>query len=403
VSDLKSYVYHGRPLDRRTPRRSAHRPHRTFLALALVASVPSMPAAANIKFNLDYTYDTNGFFSAHPQAKAALTLAAQNFSDRIRDSLIAIPPGGGTWTAIFGDPGGGPNKEIDDLEVPQDTVTVFAGGYPGGIGGPGGYRTFGVPSFYEAIVSRGQAGALAKPATDFGPWGGCAIFPSEINWSFALGAAPAKSQFDFYSFAIDQFAWVLGFGYADSWKSRVTNGVFHGPTAGVIAVAPSGIQWVSGTKGVVGTALQEAAMTPSLMPGVRLRFSSTDWAGMADLGWSLARPGDANADGRIDFTDLVALAQNYNISDGRRRWAQGDFNFDGNVDFNDLVILAQNYNTTLPSAPLDLGTTQFQVDFAGAITHLPEPGGLAAIGLMLRSIGLRPQRRGRGPCHLRRH
>jgi hypothetical protein len=53
-------------------------------------------------------------------------------------------------------------------------------------------------------------------------------------------------------------------------------------------------------------------------------------------------PGDANADGRTDFLDLVALAQNYGQSG--RTWAQADFTGDGVTDFNDLVVLAQNYN-----------------------------------------------------------
>ena len=61
---------------------------------------------------------------------------------------------------------------------------------------------------------------------------------------------------------------------------------------------------------------------------------------------SSAYPGDANHDGKVDFNDLVPLAQNYNVTDGARTWEQGDFTGDGKVDFNDLVILAQNYNTT---------------------------------------------------------
>jgi hypothetical protein len=60
--------------------------------------------------------------------------------------------------------------------------------------------------------------------------------------------------------------------------------------------------------------------------------------------------GDANLDTTVDFTDLVALAQNYNTLDGNRVWTEGDFTYDGNVDFSDLVKLAQNYNTSLPSA-----------------------------------------------------
>jgi hypothetical protein len=60
--------------------------------------------------------------------------------------------------------------------------------------------------------------------------------------------------------------------------------------------------------------------------------------------------GDANRDKNVDFLDLAALAQNYNVSGGRT-WAQGDFNGDGNVDFLDLARLAQNYNRTLADPP----------------------------------------------------
>jgi hypothetical protein len=58
--------------------------------------------------------------------------------------------------------------------------------------------------------------------------------------------------------------------------------------------------------------------------------------------------GDATRDRKVDFNDLVKLAQNYNTTG--KVWPDGDFNGDGNVDFNDLVILAQNYNTALPAA-----------------------------------------------------
>jgi probable HAF family extracellular repeat protein len=46
--------------------------------------------------------------------------------------------------------------------------------------------------------------------------------------------------------------------------------------------------------------------------------------------------GDANHDRKVDFTDLVPLAQNYNRSSGAT-WSQGDFDGDGAVNFGDLV------------------------------------------------------------------
>ncbi len=58
--------------------------------------------------------------------------------------------------------------------------------------------------------------------------------------------------------------------------------------------------------------------------------------------------GDANRDRRVDFSDLVALAQNYNQPS--RTFSQGNFNYDGGVDFLDLVMLAQRYEGGLAAA-----------------------------------------------------
>jgi hypothetical protein len=63
-----------------------------------------------------------------------------------------------------------------------------------------------------------------------------------------------------------------------------------------------------------------------------------------------ARNGDANGDGTVNFTDLVALAQHYGATG--QFWYTGDFTYDGTVSFPDLVILAQNYNATLASSPV---------------------------------------------------
>src|SRR4029078_3259402 len=39
--------------------------------------------------------------------------------------------------------------------------------------------------------------------------------------------------------------------------------------------------------------------------------------------------GHATIDGVVDFNDLVKIAQNYNVTDGQRRWTQGDFTYNG--------------------------------------------------------------------------
>lgn len=57
--------------------------------------------------------------------------------------------------------------------------------------------------------------------------------------------------------------------------------------------------------------------------------------------------GDANHDHVVNFTDLVILAQNFNLTG--KNFSQGNFNYsgDGKVDFADLVILAQKYGSAM--------------------------------------------------------
>ena len=63
-------------------------------------------------------------------------------------------------------------------------------------------------------------------------------------------------------------------------------------------------------------------------------------------------PGDANLDGKVNFSDLLVLAQNYGKTDVG--WIGGDFDGSGKVDFSDLLVLAQNYGAapTAGAAPV---------------------------------------------------
>lgn len=55
----------------------------------------------------------------------------------------------------------------------------------------------------------------------------------------------------------------------------------------------------------------------------------------------LLLPGDANADGRVNFADLLIFAQNYGKTGAA--FSQGDFTGDGAVTFADMLIFTQNY------------------------------------------------------------
>jgi hypothetical protein len=88
-------------------------------------------------------------------------------------------------------------------------------------------------------------------------------------------------------------------------------------------------------------------------------------------------PGDANLDGKVNFTDLLILAQHYGLKTGQAV-GTGDFNADGGVGFDDLLVLAQNYG---------------KMSAAPAVTPVPEP---TAIGLfMLLAVGTTSRRRRR--------
>jgi hypothetical protein len=83
-----------------------------------------------------------------------------------------------------------------------------------------------------------------------------------------------------------------------------------------------------------------------------------------------ARIGDANADGLVDFPDLLVLAQNYGQL-AANGWSSGDFDADGLVDFPDLLALAQNYGQS---------GVAFDNDWALAQSMVPEPTSLAVAG-----------------------
>jgi len=373
------------------------------------------PAAlAKITIDLDYSLDAsnNNFFnsgtSTGQAARAAMSAAAHVYEDRLLDNLTAITPGGiNTWTTNFTNPGNGQaGWAITDVPIAANTIKVYVAGRSLGgaigLGGPGGFSGNGDDPFKAALQFRGQANA---PSTDFGPWGGSISFDNSVPWSFDL-SVPVAGKNDFLTAATHELAHVLGFGTSPSWKNRLTATVtpfgkvqYVGPFTGPKAVALYGgnvplevppAQQSSSDPVInaahfnfniaskVGSITQETIMDPDITIGTRKKVTVLDWAALDDIGWDLARPGDANADGNVDFADLVTIAQNYGASDGQHRWSQGDFNYDGNVDFADLVSIAQNYGTSGPLAAegTPVGPAIFNADWQAAqafAAEVPEP------------------------------
>jgi hypothetical protein len=102
-----------------------------------------------------------------------------------------------------------------------------------------------------------------------------------------------------------------------------------------------------------------------LLPDGRFTLS-VNTAGVSDLAGNSPAPaslnfkqlaGDADDDNAVGFSDLVALARNYNTTNPSPLFSEGDFNYDNLVDFADLVILARNYGSSLPlPRPASMGS-----------------------------------------------
>ena len=93
-------------------------------------------------------------------------------------------------------------------------------------------------------------------------------------------------------------------------------------------------------------------------------FNGTVDIGAYEYGSSI--PGDADGDGKVDFTDLVLVARHYGQSNVT--WSQGDFNGDGSVGFDDLLIVARNYGKSVSTT-----TAAAAVQAASAAVEVRQP------------------------------
>lgn len=107
---------------------------------------------------------------------------------------------------------------------------------------------------------------------------------------------------------------------------------------------------------------------------------------------ALTLKGDTNLDRVVNFPDLLALAQSYDLAGG---WKNGDSNRDGQVGFEDLLALAQNFGSTfLADGTIvtdELMHNSFQHQWTQALSVIPEP---ASLGLLAMAGAAMLRRRG---------
>ncbi len=374
-----------------------------------VSVVSSLAPSISILF--DDSHDTSGFFAANPAAKTVLEEAGQILGSQLHDALAAIvPSGGNSWSVSLLDPShptSGTGLTIDNPTIPANTIVIDVGGFTST---PGVFSTFwGLPGYsYQGstewgnlIASRGQSGALASPATDFGPFGGAIAFGSGTNWSFSgTGGTPGPGQYDFLTAALEDLGNLLGIGTAASWAAQV-NGSHqltgpHAEAANSGAPVPLASSNTFFASGLLSNG-NEPAMDGAISTGSRKAFTSLDWAALQDVGWTIdnlvvtaqppptiSAPGTGfgltvsaeDPTGHLDptFQGTITLALGHNPSGASLGGTVSVKAIHGQASFSGLTLDQAGQGVTILAGNATLGATVTTAPFAvtspSAATHL---------------------------------
>jgi len=248
----------------------------------------------SLTIQMDYSYDSNGFFN-DPNRRSVLQSAADTLASRISTTLTAITPNAGAgnnWTLTTFNPSDPFNHSADititNRSIAAGTIVVYVGSKSGvgggeaGLGGFGGYSGSGSQAWLDTLSSRGNS---------FGPWGGSLTFDPNVNWNFGAGA-PGRSQIDFRTVATHELGHVLGFGTAPRYFQYVSGDIFFGPNAtavngGQYPHLQSNADQEHWRQGMTAYG-QPVSMQPVVTAGTRVEFSELDYAVLGDIGWAVS-------------------------------------------------------------------------------------------------------------------
>ncbi|MEY4566594.1 MAG: hypothetical protein RLY14_1564, partial [Planctomycetota bacterium] len=334
------------------------------------AVISNAPSAGPLRIRFDYSLDTSGFFSSQTR-RDILQAAGDAIIQKFSDSLLAIAPGGvNQWSASFQNPSTGQMQNIQNLNIAQNELVIYAGArsLPSGtlaLAASGGYSASGTQSFLNTVIGRGQAGALTSPATDYGPWGGSIAFSSSNTWHFGATTEGLDStETDFLSAATHELAHLLGFGTAASWNRYVSGSQFTGPNSvanydpgGNIPLDSGRAHWVDGTQDDG----RETLMDPTTARGTRKPLTRLDLAGLQDIGWVVINP-------------VVTISGSHTYPDN------GNFSIDVSVQGSRFGSTSLTQTAAIDNAAPILQTISNKTAVAGSILSLAKLGQFTDLG-----------------------
>ncbi|WP_404307646.1 dockerin type I domain-containing protein [Neorhodopirellula lusitana] len=267
-------------------------------------------APNSVYFTFDYSND-NGYFSgAYAYRRDALEQAGEILTDRLRDTLAAIPASNSThtWQASYQNPSTGRTQSLPSgFSVDANEILVYAGGRNlSGLGSDTRAIAVGVQApfsyacstantactnFVSNLTTRGEGQTIGSGARDFAPFVASISFDTRnettSRWSYE-NEALEDDDFRFLSFAVHELSHVLGIGISDSYIDQVSNFTFTGSKTRQ-AYQGSGnlpLDGPSAARHVAQSVLQtqNTLMTPSVE---NLLPSELDFALLDDIGWEV--------------------------------------------------------------------------------------------------------------------
>ena len=353
---------------------------RTLVALMFVFSTAQAYA---INIEIDYSYDTYGFYSISTtngqNARATVEAAADYFSEILADtfSAISVPAPyysqtfngwrDWSWDISFFNPSASGNVTITNPTFSENEFVIYVGAnyYSGntlGQGGPGGrgYSITGGGSFTSAEINeinniddnfiksvntRGETSGFVN-------WGGAISLDIDSNWNYDHTVSPSSGQNDLYSVVLHEMAHVIGLGGTDEWNAFVSGGYFTGTNAqneygGIVPLDSNTAHFAENTMSRVfgGTDNQEALMDPDITVGTRKFLTALEAAALSDIGWTVVEPtiptlaGDYNDDGVVDAADFTVYRDNWNSTTE----LEADGSGNGVIDLADYTVWVNAY------------------------------------------------------------